>query len=273
MARSRSRTVKSAPPSTPAVGVGMEASGEFTGKYLVLLRDDGVKEGLQAIRDASGLKEVCNAADYGGAAVEMAEAERAEVFKGHIVRREDVAWGKTYAELRRANGDTYHVTNCSPQVAGFNRSALGEDNWGDLEDHVLKGAATERYCQFSGPVLDPADEVFVGRTGGRARVRVKIPSRYWKVLVVQTSEGLASYGFVLEQDLSDVPLEEFVVPENFACFMEPIADIQAVAGVRFPDVVLSADRFGTDEGVEVALGAGVKRRSKTPEAITEGLIV
>lgn len=80
MARSRSRTVKSAPPSTPAVGVGMEASGEFTGKYLVLLRDDGVKEGLQAIRDASGLKEVCNAADYGGAAVEMAEAERAEVF-------------------------------------------------------------------------------------------------------------------------------------------------------------------------------------------------
>lgn len=193
--------------------------------------------------------------------------------KGHIVRREDVAWGKTYAELRRANGDTYHVTNCSPQVAGFNRSALGEDNWGDLEDHVLKGAATERYCQFSGPVLDPADEVFVGRAGGRARVRVKIPSRYWKVLVVQTSEGLASYGFVIEQDLSDVPLEEFVVPENFARFMEPIADIQAVAGVRFPDVVLSADRFGTDEGVEVALGAGVKRRSKTPEAITEGLIV
>src|ERR1043165_4727694 len=51
--------------------------------------------------------------------------------KGHIVRRDDVAWGKTYAALKRANGDSYHVTNCSPQVAGFNRSANGEENWGD----------------------------------------------------------------------------------------------------------------------------------------------
>jgi hypothetical protein len=62
------------------VGGGAEVGGEFTGKYLVLLRDDGVKEGLQAIKDACGLKEVCNAADYGGAAVEMAEADQAEVF-------------------------------------------------------------------------------------------------------------------------------------------------------------------------------------------------
>ena len=30
--------------------------------------------------------------------------------KGHIVRRDDAAWGKTYTLLRRANGDTYHVT-------------------------------------------------------------------------------------------------------------------------------------------------------------------
>src|SRR5262249_36764585 len=38
--------------------------------------------------------------------------------KGHIVRREDVCWGKDYEQIRRANGDTYHTTNCSPQVAG-----------------------------------------------------------------------------------------------------------------------------------------------------------
>ena len=41
--------------------------------------------------------------------------------------------------LRRANGDTYHITNCSPQMAGFNRST-GDDNWGDLENHVLSEA-------------------------------------------------------------------------------------------------------------------------------------
>lgn len=80
MARSRSRTSNPPPSSTQPVGGGAEVGGEFTGKYLVLLRDDGVKEGLQAIKDACGLKEVCNAADYGGAAVEMAEADQAEVF-------------------------------------------------------------------------------------------------------------------------------------------------------------------------------------------------
>ncbi len=36
--------------------------------------------------------------------------------KGHIVRRDDVAWGRSYDELKCANGDSYHVTNCSPQV-------------------------------------------------------------------------------------------------------------------------------------------------------------
>ena len=50
--------------------------------------------------------------------------------KGHIVRRDDVAWGKTYDEIVFANGDTYHTTNCSPQVATFNRSTSGTDNWG-----------------------------------------------------------------------------------------------------------------------------------------------
>ena len=50
------------------------------------------------------------------------DADRASFDKGHIVRREDVAWGSSYDELRRANGDTYHVTNCSPQIESFNRA-------------------------------------------------------------------------------------------------------------------------------------------------------
>jgi subtilisin family serine protease len=79
MARSRSRTNNSSPASTPPVAA-VETNGEFTGKYLVLLREDGMKEGLQAIKDTAGLKEVCNAADYSSAAVDMAEADEAEVF-------------------------------------------------------------------------------------------------------------------------------------------------------------------------------------------------
>jgi endonuclease G len=182
--------------------------------------------------------------------------------KGHIVRRDDVAWGKTYNLLRRADGDTYHVTNCSPQIAGFNRSNLGEDNWGDLENHVLKSAAAERYCQFAGPVLDPSDAVFVGKIAKGKLLKVKIPSRFWKVIVSTTAHGIASYGFLLEQDLSAVPTE-FVVPANFRRLMVPLTDLQKLAGIKFDADVLHADQYETDEGLELTFRAGLKRRSMT----------
>jgi endonuclease G len=191
--------------------------------------------------------------------------------KGHIVRREDVAWGETYNLVRRANGDTYHVTNCSPQVAGFNRSNLGQDNWGNLENHVLKSAATERYCQFAGPVLDAKDETFVGKIGKGTLVRVKIPSRFWKVIVAGTTTSVASYGFLLEQDLSDVSLVEFAVPSNFRRLMVPLRDLQKLAGIKFPELVLSTDQFETNEGVELALRAGLTRQANERGQVAEGV--
>lgn len=185
--------------------------------------------------------------------------DRAAFDKGHIVRREDVAWGKTYDDLRRANGDSYHVTNCSPQVAEFNRSGSGEDNWGALEDHVLSSAASEKLAQFAGPVLDAADEVFLGAGGGRNKIRAKIPSRFWKVIVASTTDGLAAFGFLLEQDLAAVEFE-FVVPTGFAPHMYPLCEIEAMTGVRFPTSVCDADQYDTVRGAEVSMSSGAKRR-------------
>jgi endonuclease G len=182
--------------------------------------------------------------------------------KGHIVRREDVNWGTTFKLVVRANGDTYHVTNCSPQVAEYNQSARGIENWGDLENHVLTSAASERLAQFAGPVLDPDDRVFVGAGGGKVKIRARIPARFWKVIISKTEEGLAAFGFVLEQDLSDVEFEEFLVPPEFAPHMFPLTDIADMAGVDFPKVVLDADQFETVRGSEVALHAGTKRKRR-----------
>lgn len=179
--------------------------------------------------------------------------------RGHVVRRDDVAWGSNYELLRRANGDSYHLTNCSPQVPAYNRSSLGEDNWGDLENHVLKSAASERYCQFAGPMLNEKDDFFIGKGGGRNRLRIQIPARYWKVLVVRTFDGVASFGFVLKQDLSNISFEEFPVPENFRRFLTPLAELQKDAGIVFPKIVLNADQYDTNEGVEFALRAGIRR--------------
>jgi endonuclease G len=179
--------------------------------------------------------------------------------KGHLVRREDVAWGRSFEVLRRANGDTYHATNCSPQVMQFNRSTLGDDNWGELEDLVLKESANERLCVFAGPVLSPDDEVFVGRGAGRSeRLRARIPSRYWKVVVARTVDGFAAYGFMLEQDLSSMPLE-FAVTENFRRLMVPLVEIEQATGVDFGDMVRESDAYGADEGRELARRGGLER--------------
>ena len=151
--------------------------------------------------------------------------------KGHIVRRDDIAWGRTYEVLRRANGDSYHVTNCSPQVSELQPFQPGDDNWGDLENQVLSEAANERLCVFAGPVLDPDDEVFVGKGDGGTTLRAKVPSRFWKLIVSRVDDGIAAYGFVLEQNLSEVDFKEFAVPPEFLPAMYPIADIEAMGGV------------------------------------------
>ena len=184
--------------------------------------------------------------------------DRGAFDKGHIVRRDDIAWGKTYDALRRANGDSYHVTNCSPQVAGFNRSANGEENWGDLENIVLSEAASERLCVFAGPVLDKADRVFVGAGDGRTTLRAQIPIRFWKVIVARVDDGIAAFGFVLEQDLGDVQWE-FTVPPEFQPFMTPLADIAQMTGVTFSQELLGADQAGTPLGEEMAMRTGTAR--------------
>ena len=177
--------------------------------------------------------------------------------KGHIVRRDDVAWGASYAALRQANGDTYHITNCSPQVSQYNQSQRGEDNWGDLENTILSQATNERYCLFAGPILDPADDVFVGKATDGTALRVRIPKAFWKVVVATLEDGLAAYAFVLDQDLSAVDLE-FVVPDAFRRRMTSIAELERKTGVVFPDAVRAADRFDRD-GIEAAFRAGVAR--------------
>jgi endonuclease G len=177
------------------------------------------------------------------------------------VRRDDAAWGHSYDELKRANGDTYHVTNCSPQVGDFNRSADGKDNWGDLENHVLSEAANERLCVFAGPVLSPDDTVFVGAAGKGVKLRAKIPERYWKIIVSRVDEGLAAYGFVLEQDLADVDFE-FQVPSEFMPALVPLSEIERIAGVRFDRSVRQADQFASLRGEEIVLRQGVKRKTK-----------
>lgn len=181
--------------------------------------------------------------------------------KGHIVRRDDVAWGETFDLLLKGNVDSFHITNCSPQVEGYNRSGSGERNWGDLENHVLSEAASERLCVFAGPVLATDDRIFAGKGPKGASLRAPVPRRFWKVVVARVSDGIASYGFVLEQDLTNVTLE-FTVSDEFIGAMYPLSEISDLTGVRFDAKVLDADQYNTLRGAEIALRSGAVRKGK-----------
>jgi endonuclease G len=153
--------------------------------------------------------------------------------KGHIVRREDVCFGANYAEVRRANGDTFHVTNCSPQRASFNRAP---GIWGDLENFIGAQSDTERLCVFAAPILAASDKVFPGTED------VKLPSRFWKVVCAVKKDKLQVFAFVLEQDVSDLPLE-FQVDAEWKHRQVALKKLESmIALVKFPKLYHDADQ-------------------------------
>jgi endonuclease G, mitochondrial len=162
--------------------------------------------------------------------------------KGHIVQRDCVCWGASYAEVQRANGDTYHVTNCSPQTMSFNQSARGVDNWGDLENEIMKQAQTEKLSVLSGPIFTNDDPDFHGLDDFGAVV-IPVPRKYWKIVVAETNGALQSFAFVLEQDLTNVKFE-FFVPDAWKKNKIRILDLQElIKPVKLPQVVVAADQF------------------------------
>lgn len=169
------------------------------------------------------------------------DRDRQAFDKGHLVRREEVCWGAAYDDVRRANGDTYHMTNCTPQVAGFNRS-MSRGVWGLLENVIERQGRTEKYCLLAGPVLAADDPAFLG-VDDVGPIQIRIPRAYWKVLVARREDRLEAFGFLLEQDLSQVRFE-FQPNAEWRERMTPLADIQTRAKlIRFAPALLRADRF------------------------------
>ena len=167
--------------------------------------------------------------------------DRGNFDKGHIIRRSDVAWGANFDEVRRASGDTYHVTNCSPQVDAFNRAGL-RGEWGRLENYVMKQAKLEKLCVFAGPVLDDEnDKIFRGKDD-QGDVVVQIPSLFWKVIVARKDNQLETFGFLLEQDLNDAEVE-FNVSADWQGRMITIEDLEEL----IPDLIFSKSLQDVDQ--------------------------
>lgn len=128
--------------------------------------------------------------------------------RGHLTRRTDPTWG-TEDDALRANADTFHFTNCSPQHFRFNQTAK---YWQGLERYVLeKGAiaagSKNRLCVFQGPIFDDDIDRMAGD--------IQIPSSFFKIVIWSGPAGLKAVGLVADQgSLLDEPRRALGEPRD-----------------------------------------------------------
>jgi endonuclease G, mitochondrial len=165
--------------------------------------------------------------------------------RGHIVRRDDTAWGETALEEIFANSDSFHWTNCSPQHEQFNRAMFDYHGlWGELENHIASQAKNvgKKISIFAGPILDDKNDIKHDFGGGE----MLVPRRFWKVVLAaedaDSDSKLCTYGFILDQSeaIDEFGLEKFSAGK-FTTYQYTLQKISETARVIFHDKVLAAD--------------------------------
>jgi endonuclease G len=63
--------------------------------------------------------------------------DKIQFSRGHLVRRFDPSWGKSVADAKLGDEDSFHYPNAAPQFQTYN-----DVDWGNLEDYVLNRAQT-----------------------------------------------------------------------------------------------------------------------------------
>ncbi len=183
--------------------------------------------------------------------------------RGHLTRRTDPTWGDAKV-AERANADTFHFTNCSPQHFRFNQSTKfwqGVERY-ILETGVLKSGPESRLCVFQGPLYDDAIDLWIDD-------EVQIPSSYWKVVVWPGALGLKAVGLVVDQLklLSEernkaLPRPSGVARVDVSHWRMHIADIAKRTGLAFDPAIIEADTIGQPSqpqpGAEAAQGVRIR---------------
>ena len=210
----------------------------------------------------------------GAAIVDKRKADHANrIFQqGHLTRRQDPLWGPDDIVVR-ANADTFHVTNRSPQVGFFNMGkrkpgaeavahAGGTLYWRALEDFALNNAVADqaRVSVFTGPIFDDENDIPWDR-GMPEMAGFKAPREYWKI-VLRVEDGRLQatalsidqtplIDYVPETALSEAALAR-VSFEKVKRYHVSIAELERRTSLDFGAKVRAADTHRGGERREVA---------------------
>jgi endonuclease G len=162
--------------------------------------------------------------------------------RGHMVRRLDPAWGSA-TTAKRAADDTFHFSNCCPQLLRFNQHL-----WQNIEDYALDNATDEkkRVTVITGPVFTDADPPYRDIT---------VPRAFWKIVVRVHDGGLRATGFLADQGpaldtaLATQAAEAFADMGSVAVYQASIKHIEDTTGLSFGSLT---SRDTREIGLEVA---------------------
>jgi endonuclease G, mitochondrial len=195
--------------------------------------------------------------------------------RGHLVRRLDPAWGNDEQALV-AETDTFHWTNCTPQVGFFNQGSAdpavagsGRGKlWRAVENYVLRNAVAEkqRVTCFTGPIFADTDREFRG---------IKVPGRFFKIAIWAEEGVLRSIAMIADQrkvidawpeqigQLSTPAREAFQEPDELDRvddFLATIAEVESLTLLDFGDAVRAAD---------VRAGEAARRITRSEDLVLE----
>lgn len=202
--------------------------------------------------------------------------------KGHLVRRLDPCWGNDDLALL-AEEDTFHWTNCSPQVGFFNQGTAGPSTpgtgggalWRAVENYVLRNAVADkqRVTSFTGPIFTDDDRPYRG---------VRVPGRFFKVTVWVEEDELRSLAMIADQRpvLKVWPealfaeareaiaeKEAFMDPgelDKVEDFLTTVTNVEAETGLDFGEAVRGADVRSGESLKKVDNPEGLKFRKGSP---------
>ena len=166
--------------------------------------------------------------------------ERNDLDRGHLVRRLDPVWGKNSS---KANEDTFHFTNCSPQHKNLNQKT-----WLNLEDYILKNAGRHdlKVTVFTGPVFRSDDVVYRGE--------FQIPAEFWKVVVTLKDDDEVSATAYLQTQKNLIGDLEFAYGK-YKTYQVPVFKIEHLTGLNFGNL----QKHDPIADIEAAAGRIIER--------------
>ncbi|AON53488.1 DNA/RNA non-specific endonuclease [Herbaspirillum seropedicae] len=170
--------------------------------------------------------------------------------RGHLTRRSDPSWGSP-EEAERANADTFHFTNCSPQHFRFNQSAV---YWQGLERYVLENGVLAsstkgRLCVFQGPVFNDQVDLWADE--------VQIPSSFFKIVVWKGKQGLRAVALVADQSaLLSESRHSLGAPQALPSvevnhWRVAVPEVEQMTGLDFGKLVRQADTIAAGQQPQV----------------------